>query len=182
MGKGANFLPVKITSFPPIVSENATVLVLGSMPGKTSLQRQQYYAHGRNVFWYIMERICGACERSSYTEKVQQLREAGIALWDVLQHCEREGSLDSKIDRTTEVANDFETLLNAYPRIRCIFFNGQKAATAFQRHVWPGLPADIRERVALATLPSTSPAHAALSKEDKLARWRRHIVVCLGEV
>jgi len=172
---------MEITSFPPIVSENATVLILGSMPGETSLQRQQYYAHGRNAFWYIMEHVCGACEKSNYTEKVQQLHKVGIALWDVLKHCEREGSLDSKIDKATQVANDFESLLNAHPRIRCIFFNGQKAAKAFRRHVWSGLSADIRERVSLATLPSTSPAHAALSKEGKLAQWCQQIVVCLDE-
>ncbi len=164
------------------MSENATLLILGSMPGKTSLDHQQYYAHRRNAFWYIMEHICGACEKSSYEERVQQLRQAEIAIWDVLKHCEREGSLDAKIDQATEVANDFKGLLNAHPRIRCIFFNGQKAAKAFRRHVWPGLPVDIRERVSLATLPSTSPAHAALSKDDKLDQWRQRIVVCLDEV
>jgi hypoxanthine-DNA glycosylase len=173
---------VKITSFPPIVSENATVLILGSAPGETSLQREQYYAYGQNAFWYIMERVCGACEKSSYTEKVQQLHKAGIAVWDVLKYCERKGSLDSKIDGATQVANDFESLLNTYPRIRCIFFNGQKAAKDFRKQVWPGLPADIRERVSLAILPSTSPAYAALSKEAKLAQWRQQIEVCLEEV
>ena len=170
---------MKVTSFSPIISENAIIIILGSMPGKTSLQRQQYYAYGRNSFWYIMGDICGAHKDLSYTEKVQRLCEVGIALWDVLKHCEREGSLDSKIDEATEVPNDFESLLNAYPRIRHIFFNGQKAYQAFRKRVWPGLSANIRDRVSLKTLPSTSAAHAALSNEDKLARWHKHITFCL---
>lgn len=173
---------MKIVSFSPIVSENATVLILGSMPGETSLRRQQYYAYPRNAFWYIMGHICGASMELSYEERVRRLQKAGIALWDVVQHCEREGSLDSNIDRATEVPNDFESFLNANPNIRCIFFNGQKAAKAFQRHVWSMLSANIRDRVSLATLPSTSPAHARLSKEEKLAQWRKQVVECLEQV
>lgn len=167
----------KVTSFSPIISEEATVLILGSMPGQESLRQQQYYAFSRNAFWYIMDHICGAAPERKYSERVRRLQEAGIAVWDVLQHCEREGSLDSNIKLNTEVPNDFTTFLREYENIRCILFNGQKAEKAFRRHVLDTLPDEIRKRIALYTLPSTSPAYT-ISKVKKLRQWREHMAKC----
>ena len=45
---------MKIYSFPPISNENAKVLILGTMPGRVSLELNQYYGHPRNVFLEIV--------------------------------------------------------------------------------------------------------------------------------
>lgn len=171
---------MKITSFPPIASEKATVLILGSMPGKTSLRLQQYYAHSQNSFWQMMESICGANTSLPYAERVQCLKESGIAIWDVLQHCEREGSLDSNIKSETEVPNDFEGLLQSHPNIIHIFFNGKKPEKYFRKLVWPKLPSQIRDRISLTTLSSTSSANTHLSREKKRAEWQRQITAAFG--
>jgi hypoxanthine-DNA glycosylase len=69
---------------------------------------------------------------------VQRLTEAGIAVWDVIASCRREGSLDSAI--RDETVNDFDGFLAAHPRVRTVLFNGAKAEASFVRRVLPTLP------------------------------------------
>jgi hypoxanthine-DNA glycosylase len=161
------------TSFPPIRPRRPTLLVLGSMPGARSLAEQRYYAHPQNLFWRAMAVVCGLDPASSYARRVAALRARGIAVWDVLKHCERPGSLDGAIVRETEVPNEIPALLARHASIRAVAFNGGKARDAFRRHVLPALDDDVRERVAFEAMPSTSPAYAALDASRKLAQWAR---------
>ncbi len=164
----------KVESFPPIVDASATILILGSMPGVESLRAQQYYAHPRNAFWKIMRRVLGFPESATYVERTEALKRNGIALWDVMQSCERSGSLDSNIDRQSIEPNDFVSLFREYRRIRCILFNGLAAETAYRKHVLPRLT-DAARDISMLRLPSTSPAMARLSFEEKLDIWSRAI-------
>lgn len=160
------------TSFPPIALQNASVLILGSMPGERSLELNQYYAKPGNSFWYIMGEICGAKLELLYPDRVAKLTAAGIALWDVLQHCEREGSLDSSIVHGTETPNDFAAFLVAHPHIRAIFFNGQKTENSFCKLVQTKLAPALLSEIVLRRLPSTSGAHSRMSKQEKVQAWR----------
>lgn len=159
-----------IRSFPPLGTPHATRLVLGTMPGRASLDAGQYYAHPRNAFWPIIEGLTGLPAGSAYPLRVRALEASGIALWDVLAACFREGSLDSDIDPESARANDFAGFLAAHPRIEVIHFNGQPARKLFERLVRPVLPEACR-RIALVTLPSTSPANARLTLDDKRRAW-----------
>ena len=161
-----------VTSFPPIVSPASTVLILGSMPGEMSLRMQQYYAHPRNHFWPIIEELTGVPARAPYPERVERLEETGIALWDSLKYCVRPGSLDASIIAGTEEPNEIPALLMAQPTIRAVYFNGKKSEQVFRKHVLPAIPADVLYRLDLIGLPSTSPANASFTYEQKLARWR----------
>jgi TDG/mug DNA glycosylase family protein len=111
---------------------------------------------------------------------LQCLKAHGIALWDVLQHCERDGSLDAGIQSATADPNDFEGFLCAHPNIRTIFFNGQTAGLCFRKLVWPNLPDRLRKGLTLTILPSTSPANARLPAKAKRAAWRKGIQAALG--
>ncbi|MCC6453531.1 MAG: DNA-deoxyinosine glycosylase [Caldilineaceae bacterium] len=162
---------MRLTSFPPVVTQNATVLILGSMPGSRSLRAGQYYAHPHNFFWPFMAEIFGVEAAAPYAERLQALQTAGVALWDVLKECEREGSLDTAIVPASELPNDFGWLLTTYPTIQRICLNGSKAATAFTRLVLPTLPASIQEPLTLIPLPSTSPANRSIPTAVKLERW-----------
>ena len=162
-----------LSSFPPVVKPGATMLILGSMPGSRSLKVGQYYAHPHNFFWPFMAEIYGVDRELPYIERLERLQAAGVALWDTLKECEREGSLDNDIVTATEVPNDFAWLLTTYPTIRRICFNGAKSATAFGRLVLPTLAQNIREVLTLTPLPSTSPANRTIATADKLERWQK---------
>jgi hypoxanthine-DNA glycosylase len=160
-----------ICGFPPIASADARVLVLGTMPSIASLAKGQYYGHPQNAFWPIMGRLFGAGRDRPYHQRKRILCRRGLAVWDVLRECCRAGSLDAAIRPESESANDFAEFFRTHPRIHTILFNGQKAETAFRRHVLPQVEELGREFVCVR-LPSTSPAHAGRTFDEKLAAWR----------
>ena len=155
--------------FPPIVDRHARVLILGSMPGARSLSEQRYYAHPYNAFWPIMGHLVGAHPELPYRQRIARLRASKIALWDVLGDCDRPGSLDAAIDPRTAIANDFAAFFARYPNIKQVFFNGATAALWFKRRVRGTLAADAPSAI---QLPSTSPAYAKRSLDEKLAAWQ----------
>ncbi|MBM5810770.1 MAG: DNA-deoxyinosine glycosylase [Gammaproteobacteria bacterium] len=159
-----------LEGFPPIARRSASVLVLGSMPGAASLAAGEYYAHPRNQFWRITGTLCGFDAAAPYRRRVAGLRAADVALWDVIRCCVRRGSLDAAIEPASVRVNDFQAFLVAHPHIAQIFFNGSQAEQVWRRHVAPGL--SLRRELRLRRLPSTSPAHAALSYSGKLRAWR----------
>ena len=159
------------TGFAPIAGPGARVLVLGSLPSRKSLELQQYYGHSRNAFWPIMGELFGAGPALAYEERRHILIRNGIAVWDVLAASVRPGSLDASIDPQTARANDFAGFFSDYPRVRLVCFNGRAAESLFRRLVAPSLKNGSNRRQ-LHTLPSTSPAHAAMRYEEKLARWQ----------
>jgi len=162
----------KVCSFAPLARADARVLILGSMPGAESLRRQEYYAHPQNQFWPIMGQLFGAGRDVPYAERVDMLLERGIAVWDVLKHCEREGSLDSAIVRGSEAINDFVPFFAAHPSIRAVFFNGVKSETLFKTHVRVMLGARA-DALSFERLPSTSPTSASVPPAAKARAWHR---------
>ncbi|MFT7560124.1 MAG: TDG/mug DNA glycosylase family protein [Flavobacteriales bacterium] len=156
-----------LEAFPPVFQSDAEVLVLGSMPGAISLERQSYYAHPRNLFWPFVECLFNSEEELTYLDRLSLVKANKIALWDVLAGCQREGSLDSNIQVKSEQPNDFEGILSQCLQLRRICFNGKKAESLFYKYIDP----QCYKSYELVSLPSTSPANAAMSKELKYNRW-----------
>ena len=159
-----------LEGFPPIAASSANALILGSMPGIASLRQQQYYAHPRNAFWRIIEALFGVSAASPYTQRALAISDHGLALWDVMKHCRRKGSLDADIEAGSIIANDFITFFDQHPLIDRVFFNGATAEREYRRHVLPTLPAPMQS-IRSQRLPSTSPANAGLTFQKKLAEW-----------
>jgi TDG/mug DNA glycosylase family protein len=156
---------MQIEGFLPVVSSGAKALILGTFPGKESLRQKEYYAHPQNLFWDMMDSICGAGRDKDYDERLTLLTKAGVALWDVLKSCCRAGSVDSHIRNGHFTVNDFHTFLSRYP-VKAMFFNGKKAEKLFQRHVGAALPFSY-------PLPSTSSANTRMTKGEKNSQWCR---------
>ncbi len=142
------------------------------MPGVASLEAVQYYAHPRNAFWPIMGRLFGFDPEVSYATRIRKIESLPLMLWDSLKACHRPGSLDSSIDDSTAEANDFARLLKRFPQLRAILFNGATSERYFRKLALPRLP-QLESQIDLVRLPSTSPAHAGMSFEQKLDAWRR---------
>ncbi|MBI1214815.1 MAG: DNA-deoxyinosine glycosylase [Alphaproteobacteria bacterium] len=160
----------KAKSFPPVSTLRSRVLVLGSMPGIRSLEMRQYYAHPQNAFWKIMGALFGM-PVNTYPQRLALIKKKRLALWDVMQYCERQGSLDHRIASHTIEVNDFALFLRSRREITRIYFNGAKAEQEFKRRVLPKLPPDVATRLSCKRLPSTSPTHASLRPDAKLKAW-----------
>ncbi len=160
-----------LVGFEPIISINAKILILGSMPSTTSINLQQYYGYPRNAFWPIMNALLKGNPDQSYSGRKNWLMRNNIAVWDVLQDCQRTGSLDANINFTTAKTNDFNRLFSDHPNIKRVFFNGKLAEKLYKLQILPTLD---NQYVYLKYhyLPSTSPAYAALKLEQKIEAWK----------
>ena len=158
-----------IHSFTPIENANATVLILGSMPGEASLRAGEYYAHPRNYFWRMMGALISLEPESPYEQRIHALKSARIAVWDVLHSCMREGSLDANIDKVSQIPNDFQSFFARHANITHVFFNGSAAEQIYRRNVLPVLNV---QQIEYLRLPSTSPANASIPFERKLEAWK----------
>lgn len=151
-----------IKGFKPIVGENAKLLILGSMPSITSLSKNEYYGFKYNRFWKIMFYFFNEEYSDVYEDKIQLLKKHHIALWDVISHCEREGSLDSKIK--DEICNDIESIIEQYPTIQAVLCNGKKSYDLYIRHF-------SNIELPCFYLPSTSNANRSIKENELFDKW-----------
>lgn len=150
-------------ALPPLIDHSSKILILGTMPGDQSIAKQQYYGNKGNHFWKIIFTIFEESYSSSYEDRKLLLKKNGIALWNVLASCHREGSSDSKIKH--EVVNDFERLHLQYPNIKYIFFESKSAAQYYKKYATP-------LAIYYQTLPSTSGLNAGTSMAEKIEQWK----------
>ncbi len=147
----------------PVIRTDVQRLILGSFPGTASLAAAQYYAHPRNQFWRLLSAVLNEDLVSlPYAARLERVAASQIGLWDVIAACERKGSLDTAIRRAQAV--DFSGLRDAYPALSKIIFNGKTAGRYAPYFAEAGF--------STLVLPSSSPANAQLSFEQKLVQWR----------
>ncbi|MEE9339440.1 MAG: DNA-deoxyinosine glycosylase [Methylococcaceae bacterium] len=166
-----------ISGFTAIAQKNATLLILGSMPSETSLKKQQYYGHERNAFWPIILSILtnkSTHQIPNYKQRKQLLIKNNIAVWDVLQSCFRQGSLDTAIKMDSIKTNDFYQFFSTHTAIKKVCFNGAKAETIYRKYVFPTMNEQF-SYLHYCRLPSTSPAHATMTLHQKTAIWEKQI-------
>ncbi|MFZ6875633.1 DNA-deoxyinosine glycosylase [Undibacterium sp. Di27W] len=158
--------PHLLQGFPPVINAQTHTLILGSFPGVASLGATQYYAYKQNQFWRLVSASLGSdLVQLEYEQRLQALLAHGIGLWDVFHSCARAGSLDSAI-RDGQL-NDFSSLQASYPNLRKLCFNGQTAGK---------MAAYFKERgYVTAILPSSSPAYAMRSFDEKLQAWQSEL-------
>jgi len=147
----------------PVTGPEPSVVILGSFPGILSLKKQEYYGNPKNRFWAVMEELFAVPATLPYPERIALLTRSGIGLWDVVRACERPGSADSRIRHPEP--NDIAGFAREHPTVRLVALNGSTAGRLYHLLAEvPGLPS--------VTLPSTSPANAALPFAEKVRAWR----------
>ena len=146
-----------------MVDAHSKVLILGSMPGPEALRKQQYYGFEGNHFWTLIPRLFGIGKPAPYEDRIKLVKQKGIALWDVLETCIRPTAMDSRIKNPKP--NRIPELLAAHPGIQAVFVNGRTAHKIFMKN----FAGQINKPVYY--MPSTSPAHAAMTLDEKLKKW-----------
>lgn len=149
--------------FPPVTRADTRLLVLGSLPGRVSLEWRQYYAHPQNQFWRLIGRVVDRdLAALAYEARLEALLDARVGLWDTVAAATREGSLDSSI--RLHAASDLAELVRALPELRAVAFNGGTSARIGRAQL-AGI-----EGLDLVALPSSSPAYT-IAFERKLEVW-----------
>lgn len=124
---------------------------------------QQYYAHPRNQFWKLISALIDEdLVALPYADRLKRLQVSRIGVWDVIAACAREGSLDSAIRQAQH--NSFELLRHQCPALQRIGFNGKTSGKQESLFAAAGFETFL--------LPSSSPAYAVMTFEQKLAVWR----------
>ncbi|BAP32576.1 G:T/U mismatch-specific DNA glycosylase [Chryseobacterium sp. StRB126] len=154
----------RISSFPPLIDDQSEILILGSIPGVKSLEMQQYYAHPQNKFWKIILELLNEKFTEDYSKRIGIVKKHHIALWDVIDSCERKGSLDSEIKN--EEANQIDALLEEHPNVKAIFCNGGKSYKNLRKLLGKNY------KLPIFLMPSTSPLHT-ISFERKFEEWKK---------
>ena len=159
----------------PIYDKNSRILILGSFPSVKSREQQFFYGHKQNRFWKVLAGILGYEVPQTIEEKKEMLLANHIAVWDVIQSCEIEGSSDASIHEV--IPNDLSEIL-ATADIRAIYTNGGKAFELYDKYIYPvnGIKAQ--------KLPSTSPANAGYSLERLKEAWMeivKTLIMCRDE-
>lgn len=153
----------QIHNIQPIYNQDSQILILGSFPSIKSRNAQFFYHHPQNRFWKILATLFHYPAFQTIDEKKQFLLNNHIALWDVIQSCNIEGSSDSSIENV--IVNDISSILQK-TNIRQIYTNGKKAHQLYQKYC---LPLTHKEDICL---PSTSPANAQYSFDQLLQEWK----------
>ena len=160
---GARSPAPSLRGFPPVINDKVERLILGSFPSEASLAAGQYYAHPRNQFWRLLAELLGEpLAEMPYRRRLRRVLAHRLGIWDVLNACDRDGSGDASI--RNQKANQFARLHRLAPRLTAVAFNGQAAGQFAADFAAAGFRTMV--------LPSSSPAHAGRSFDQKLAVWR----------
>ena len=144
--------------FPPIFDENSKVLILGSFPSIKSREANIYFGNPKNRFWYILSKVLDSPFPKTNQDKIELIEKNHIALWDVINSCEIQGSNDSSIKNPN--VNDFD-IITKVANIRAIFTLGKIATKLFNKFTGQ----------TSIYLPSTSPANCAINEEKLIKEF-----------
>lgn len=134
----------RIYGFKPIVFKDSKVLILGTLPGRKSLEKGMYYADNGNYFWEFFKEYSGCLRPLNIDEATEIMRNTKVALWDVCESGIRVNKNEKKTSKDSDIrdetVNDIRGLLKNYPSIKRIGVLGGKGYELFVKH-FPDIPA-----------------------------------------
>lgn len=156
--------------FGNFVPQNAQYLILGSFTGKMADDSYDwFYGTKRNLFWPILQEVYGI-KLQTKQDKQELFTRLGIAITDIILSCERKANNNLDMNLTKIVLNEEVANILNNNKVKKIFFSSRFVEKLFKKH-FKKLVADHPE-VELITLPSPSPRYAAMTKEEKVKRYK----------
>ena len=149
----------------PIVNKKTKILILGTFPGKASLEKNEYYSDKNNDFW----KLIGIDKSLKYKERIEKMEMLGIGIWDVFKNVQREGSIDLKIESGD--LNDFMIIRKKCLSLKIIYFNGKKIINRIRKikkcDIEEMLEKEFNNTITIKSLYSSSGANRKYIKERK---------------
>ena len=155
-------------TFEIFINDNSKYLILGSFPSVKSRENMFYYSHKSNRFFPVLSMIFNEECPITIKDRKEFLNRHNIALYDVIEECDIEGSSDSSIKNV--VPAPIEEILTKYPNIRTIGITGKKAADLFDRYLLKKID---KTKIKVVYLPSTSSANAKMSGDILLKEYKK---------
>ena len=155
-------------TFPIFVDKDSEILILGSFPSVKSRENMFYYAHPQNRFFKVLSILFNEEYSLDISKRKEMLIKHKIALYDVIEECDIEGSADSTITNIKPI--DIKRILKNYPNIKVIATTGNKAASLFDKY----LKDKVGDRK-IIYLPSTSPANAKIKLDELVDKFKELI-------
>jgi len=155
-------------SFDPILPQNPTIFIIGTKPGNQELRKQEYYANNGNSFWKIIYELTEEVFSKNYAERIDVLKRNHIAIWDIIQFGERVSPEAQNV--RNEIPNPINEIIEMYPSVKQIIFNGQKAHDLYCKHFTK------IKGIIYGVVLSTSPANTRFSYREKLNNWKETLL------
>ncbi len=161
-------------------TKNTKIIILGTFPSVQS-RINGYYANPKNQFWKMMYAYFNLAFPLQEEERKKFLLKHQIGLWDVIESCEIDGSLDSRIKNPEY--NDLTVLKDDCPNLECICFSSKNAFKYYQKYLrqadkFPKLKKEAYKKWLdkmtdgdKHILPSPSTANAHKTFEQKKEKW-----------
>lgn len=156
--------------FGDFIPKKTRYLMLGSFVTKPSNPYEWFYANGRNQFWPIMQEVYGL-EFSTTDQQQKLFIQLKMALADIILSCERRKNSNLDMNLFNIVYNiQAITAIISKHKIQKIFFTSRHVENLFSK-VFKDI-SQITSKIELICLPSPSPRYAAMSKAEKIARYK----------
>ncbi len=150
--------------FSPVIFDDSEFLILGTFPSIKSFENDFYYSHPKNQFWKILFTVFDeyAIDKN---DKINFLKKHKIALWDIVESCERKNSSDANLKNIK--VHDLKELKERYKKIKTIAFTGKKALYFYEKYHIE------LDDINICYLPSPSPAYAVMGISEKTEIYKK---------
>ena len=163
---------VETHPFGIFIPPNTQYLFLGTFTGKiTDTSYDWFLTTKRNQFWQIMSQVYGVKLRNK-EEKQKLFSKLKMAITDVILACERSQNTNADNNLINIVFN-IQAINKVIKnnKIKKIFFSSRYAESLFRKNFKELIKQ--YPQIELVTLPSSSPRYAAMSKSEKITRYKK---------
>lgn len=152
-------------TLPIYIDEYSEILILGSFPSVKSREVMFYYGHPQNRFFRVLGSLFNEDAPETVADRKAFLKRNKIALYDVIEECDIEGSKDSSIRNVKPI--DISSILRKYKNIKVIGITGNTAKYYFDKYLL-----DKVGNIRVAYLPSSSPANAKMNLDALVSKYK----------
>ena len=141
--------------FEPLMCDIPKIVIMGTLPGRESLEHKEYYYSNSNRIWQVLCLLTGETIPRNYEQKKALLAKYHIVLGDYYKSAIRPGSDDRKIQ--DGIPNDMVAFIRENPTIDTFAINGFGKYKKFGKRIRNSLSAGLPGKmIRVLSLPDTS--------------------------